>query len=50
MGGDIHDAEQLPCLLNHSAGEQSEETALVPLGGLSPRLRATTTFRLWNAY
>ena len=33
MDGDIHDAEQLPCLLNHSAGEQSEETALVPLGG-----------------
>jgi hypothetical protein len=33
MGGVIHDAEHFPCLLNHSAARQSEETALVPHGG-----------------
>jgi hypothetical protein len=33
VGGNIHDSEHLPCLLNHSAARQSEETALVPLGG-----------------
>jgi hypothetical protein len=33
MGGDIHDAEHFPCLLNHSAARQSAETALVPHGG-----------------
>jgi hypothetical protein len=33
VGSNIHDSEHLPCLLNHSAARQSEETALVPLGG-----------------
>ncbi len=44
VGSNVHDSEQLPCLLNHSAAMQSEETALVPHGGSFFGLRATTTF------
>ena len=33
VGSNIHVAEQLPCLLNHIAIRQREETALVPLSG-----------------
>ena len=44
MGSNIHDAEYFPCLLNHSAARQSEETPFVPLGGSLFGLRATTTF------
>ena len=44
VGSNIHVAEQLPCLLNHIAIRQREETALVPHGGSFFGLRATTTF------